>query len=98
MSQQRCFSIVGDSNVGRNMTSLNRRASPLMEECQVLSCKRFSVLADTLRSVRTASNSCIVACLTNFLTDLSSRGSASASTRVEPILTKIRDVLKLSKI
>ena len=93
MSQQRCFSIVGDSNVGRNMTSLNRRASPLMEECQVLSCKRFSVLADTLRSVRTASNSCIVACLTNFLTDLSSRGSASASTRVEPILTEIRDVL-----
>lgn len=94
MSQQRCFSILGDSNVARNMTSLNRRASPLMEECQVISCKKLSAFADCLRSMRSSSNTCIVSCFTNFLTDLSSRGSASAtSSRVEAVLAEVRDIL-----
>ena len=94
MSQQRCFSIVGDSNVQRNMTSLNRRASSLMEDCQIISCRKVSNLADCLRSVRTASNSCIVSCITNFLTDISSRSSSSnIQSRVEPVLETIRDVV-----
>ena len=93
MSQQRCFSIIGDSNISRNMTALNRRASPLMEGCQVISCKKLSTLADCLRSMRSSSDSCIVACLTNFFTDLSSRGNASASGRVEPVFDDLRTVL-----
>ena len=93
--QQRCFSIVGDSNVHRNMTSLNRRASPLMDGCQVVTCRKLSNLGDSLRSVRTSSNSCIVSCITNFLTDLPIRGfaSASASNRAEPVLDEVRGAL-----
>ena len=86
--------MIGDSNVSRNMTSLNRRASPLMEDCQVLSCRKLSTLADCLRSMRASSNTCIVSCLTNFITDLSSRGSSSATSRVEPVLDEVRDILK----
>ena len=93
MSQQRCFSIVGDTNVIQNMTALNRRASPLMEECQVISCKRLSVMADCLRSMRSSSDSCIVACLTNFLTSLSCRAGSSVDALVEPVFTDVRDVL-----
>ena len=93
MSQQRCFSIIGDSNVSRNMTALNRRASPLMEECQVISCRKLSGFADSLRSLRASSNSCIVACLTNFFTDVSTRGSPDAASRLEPVFEEIRAVL-----
>ena len=92
--QARCFSIPGDSNINRNMTALNRRASPLMEEAQVISCRKLSTLADCLRSIRSSSDSCIVSCLTNFLTDISTRGSSvSASVRVEPVLQEVRDML-----
>ena len=93
MSQLRCFSIIGDSNVSQNMTALNRRASTLMEDCQVISCSRLSTLADSLRSMRTTSNSCIVACLTSFLTGLSRRGGSSVSARVEPVLIEVRDII-----
>ena len=64
-----------------------------MEDCQVISCRRLSSLADSLRSVRTTSNSCIIACLTNFLTDSSARGGSSITTRVEPILQGFREIL-----
>ena len=93
MSQQRCFSIVGDSNVSQNMTALNRRASPLMEECQVISCRKLSSFADCLRSMRSSSNCCIVACLTNFFTDVSTRGRSDTASRIEPILKEIRAIL-----
>ena len=93
MSQQRCFSIVGDVNVSQNMTALNQRASPLMEDCQVVSCKKLSAFADTLRSIRSSTNTCIVSCITGFLTDLSRRGSSSATARVEPVLDEVRDIL-----
>ena len=93
MSQQRCFSVIGDSNVRRNMTSLNRRASPLMEGCQVISCRKVSGLADSLRSIRTTSNAYIVSCITNFLTDISSRSSSSIESRVEPVLEEVCDVI-----
>ena len=91
--QQRCYSILGDSNVNRNMTSLNRRASPLMEDCQVISCRKLSTFADSLRSIRTSSNSCIVACITNFLTDLSARGTSGVANRIEPVLSEVREIL-----
>ena len=93
MSQQRCFSVIGDSNVRRNMTSLNRRASPLMEGCQIISCRKVSNLADSLRSIRATSNSCIISCITNFLTDLSSRSKANVQSRVEPVFEDVRAAL-----
>ena len=90
--QARCFSILGDSNVSRNMTALNRRASPLMDGCQVITCRKLSTLSDSLRSVRSSSNSCIVSCLTNFFTDLSTRSSSNIGARVEPVLEELRGV------
>ena len=95
MSLQRSFTILGDSNVSQNMTALNRRASPLMEDCQVLSCRKLASFSDCLRTMRSASNSCIISCLTNFITDISSRRSTSASisARVEPVLDDIRAIL-----
>ena len=94
MSQQRCFSVIGDSNVRRNMTSLNRCASPLMEGCQVISCKKVSNLADSLRSIRSSSDTCIVSCITNFLTDVSARSSSHRiESRIEPVLEEFRTAL-----
>ena len=76
------------------MTALNRRASPLMEECQVISCKKLSTLGDCLRSIRSGSNSCIISCLTIFLTDLSTHGTIGpVAARVEPVLEEVQAII-----
>ena len=78
------FSIVGDSNVKNNMGSTNCRDRPLMSKAQVIPCTKLSVLAESLRSIRTESNVCVVSCITNFLTAVA--GVSPVSQRVEPVL------------
>ena len=85
MSQVRVFSLIGDSNVQRNMNSTNCRDRPLMSEAQVIPCGRLSLLAESLRQVRENSNVVVLACVSNFIT--SSDGTISSVTNhVEPIL------------
>ena len=85
MSQIRCLTIVGDSNVRRNLksdaTTLGR---PILAEAQYVPGGRLSVLASTLASVRPESDACIIASITNAITG--SQPSSSLSLRVEPIL------------
>ena len=96
MAQARCFSILGDSNVKRFVTLVNRRACPELESAQVLLCGRLALLSDALGEVRDVTDVVLVSCLTNFLTSAS--GSSSAALRVEPALldfrSKIHDFCK----
>ena len=87
------FSIIGDSNIKRNMTRLNRRTSPLMNEAQVLLCSSMSTLNDTVTSVRDSSNVLVFSCISNFITDVDSSGSSSVSVRIEPILEEFKAVV-----
>ena len=84
MSVSRCFSLVGDSNVRRHMNPTNCRDRPLMSGCQQIPCMKMSTFVESLKSIRSESNVCIVACLTNFLTGSTETGVVSH--RIVPIL------------
>ena len=85
MSQVRVFSLLGDSNVVRNMTPFNCRDRPLMKAAQCVPCQRIDVFAESLRQVRAESNVCLMSCVTNFLTR-SDSAQGSISQRIEGIL------------
>ena len=87
MSINRCFSIVGDSNIKWHMTPTNCRDRPLMSGAQVVQCGHIGMLATSLGSVRAESSVCVLSCLTNFLT--SSPTSDSASLRAEHVLLEV---------
>lgn len=84
MAQTRVFSLVGDSNVKRHMSPINRRDRPAMEDAQVIPCSKLSMFQQCLRSVRESSDVCIVSCVSNFLSDTDSSSSSMAQ-RLDPI-------------
>ena len=92
MSQARVFSLLGDSNVQRNMNSTNVRDRPLMSGAQVIPCGRLDLLSESLKQVRQESNVVILSCVTNFITS-SIESMSSISIRVEPILRQLGTVL-----
>lgn len=91
MSQDRVFSILGDSNVQRHMNPMNCRDRPLMTGAQVIPCGRLSLLSAALGSIRPESTLCIMSCITNFIT--SSSASDSVSIRSEPVMLEFLEKL-----
>lgn len=89
MSQDRVFTIIGDSNVRRFVTEVNKRACPDIGKAQILSCGKLSLLADSLLEVQPSSNVCILSCVSNFICD-APPGSASASVRVDSVISDFR--------
>ena len=89
MSQARVFTLLGDSNISRNKTSV--RANPVLKASQILNCGHLGIFKDSIDKVREESNVCIVSCLTNFLA--SSEGPDSVTQRIEPVLSEVREVL-----
>ena len=92
MSQVRVFSLLGDSNVSRNMTPFNCRDRPVMSAAQCLPCGRFDLFAETLRQVRAESNVCLMSCITNFLTG-SNSAQGSISQRIEGVLLEFSRIV-----
>ena len=92
MSQVRVFTLLGDSNVSRNMTPFNCRDRPLMNSAQCLPCGRFDLLAETLRQVRAESNVCLLSCITNYLTG-SKSAQGSISQRIEGVLMEFSRII-----
>ena len=84
MSQLSAFSILGDSNVKRNMVASTTNGRPLHAGAQILPCGRLSLLSATLEKVRAESDSVVLACITNFITGSFSSESSTTS-RVEAI-------------
>lgn len=89
-SQDRVFSIIGDSNVRKFNTSVNQRACADLGKAQILSCGKLQLLPDVLAEVRAESDVCVISCITNFICD-STPGSASVSVRVESVIEDFRD-------
>ena len=83
-----CFTLVGDSNVRRHLTSANTRGAPLRAAAKFIpSGGKMSVLSATLESVDPHADACVLACLTNLLTGSNSAQSASTVTlKVESTL------------
>ena len=91
MSQARVFTLLGDSNVSRNVNKASFRANPSMKSAQILQCGHLSIFKDVLSKTRPESNSCIIACLTNFL--CKADGPDVISQRVDPVLAEVREAL-----
>ena len=79
MSSHRLFSIVGDANVRRNMTSLNIASRASMKSAQVIDCVKLCDLESALKEVRAESEVLIVACITEFLISGGFSGTISSS-------------------
>ena len=80
----RIFSVVGDSNIRNHVNRNSCRANPALKAAQTLSCGSLSIFVGVLEKVRSESTACIIACVTNFLTDVD--GPPTVSLRVHPVL------------
>ena len=78
------FSVIGDSNIRNHVNKNSCHANPALKAAQMLSCGSMSILPATLEKVRSESNACILACMTNFLTNVD--GPPTVSLRVGPVL------------
>ena len=93
MSISRVFSLLGDSNIQRNMNTTNCRDRPLMSGAQVIPCGRLEVLAEALRQVRAETNVVILSCVTNCITS-SIDSMSSVSNRVEPMIKQFLSIVE----
>ena len=85
------FSLIGDSNIKSHVNKNSIRANPALKASQILTCGSFSIFSATLEKIRPESTSCIIACVTNFIS--SAQGPTTVSLRVDPVLQELRDVL-----
>ena len=91
MSLSRLFSIIVNSNVLQNMTTLNMASRESMKKAQVISCPPLPELGATLSEVRSESTVCIYAGLTGQLL-CATEGNTIYAT-IDPILAQLRDHL-----
>ena len=75
MSQLGLYSVIGDSNVKRHMTSTAIKGRPAMSSAKVILCGRLATFQSSLASVPMESDACVIACVTNFVTSSSPVGS-----------------------
>ena len=73
------YSLIGDSNIKRNMTTMNIASRASMKNCQVLDCPDLSNLEGSFASVRDESNVCIFSAISELLVNCKDRGTVQAS-------------------
>ena len=78
------FSIIGDSNVRRNMTGLNVASRGSMKTAQVIDCASIVALDAALQEVRAESEVLILAAITEFLISGGYCGTIYAT--IDPVL------------
>ena len=85
MSISRVYTIIGDANIRRNMTSLNIASRDVMKKAEVIDCLQLSSLDSALSQVRVESSILIVASITEFLLAGGDCGTIASS--IDHILT-----------
>ena len=73
------YSLIGDSNIKRNMTTMNIASRASMQNCQVLDCPDLVNLEGSFASVRDESNVCIFSAVSELLVNCEDRGTVQAS-------------------
>ena len=92
MSAHRLYSIVGDSNVRRNMTTLNVASRASMKAAQIVDCVQMSNLEAALQEVRAESEVLILASITEFL--LGNGYTGTLSSTLDPVLTSLSAIVQ----
>jgi hypothetical protein len=86
------FTILGDTNIRRNVTSLNMESRELLKGSQVVDFKKFSEFESSVASIRAESTVCLIAGLTEALSSLSDAGSVLST--IDTPLSDFRDQLR----
>ena len=79
MSITNVYTVIGDSNIKRNMTSMNIASRTVMKDCQVIDCPNLDNLEAALASVRDESTVLIFSAISELLASGSDRGTVQAS-------------------
>ena len=87
MSITNVYSIIGDSNIRRNMTSMNIASRQSMASCQVLDCPGLNELEGVLASVRDSSTVCVFSAISELLVHCEDRGTVQSS--VEHVMSSL---------
>lgn len=85
------FSVIGDSNVQRNLVDYNCANREDMRLAQLIPCTSMSTFAGSLVKIRSDANILIISCLSNFLRD--SDSSSDPSSRMTFVLDRFREIL-----
>ena len=87
MSITNVYSIIGDSNIRRNMTAMNIASRQALANCQVIDCPQLNNLEGALASVRDTSTVCVFSAISELLVHCDDRGTVQAS--VEHVMTSL---------
>ena len=79
------FTLIGDANVRRNMTTMNAASRECMASAKVVDCKELSSLAQCLRDISSDTTVCLIQSVTAFLVSTPFSGTVFGS--IDPILT-----------
>ena len=74
------FSVIGDSNIQRNLVDYNCVTREVMKSAQVIPCTSMSTFAACLPRVRPEANVLILSILSNFVRDSESASDPGEST------------------
>ena len=91
MSQLRLFSVLGDSNVIQNMTTLNMASRESMKKAQLITCPASKDLPSAFEQIRAESNVFLYAAITEHLLAVP-EGNTIYST-IDPFFCELRDLL-----
>ena len=70
------FSVIGDSNVQRNLVDYNYKGRQVMIQSQLIPCTSMTTFSASLAKVRPESNLLILSVLSNFIRDSESNSDA----------------------
>ena len=87
MSVTNVYSIIGDSNVRRNMTAMNIASRQSMANCQMIDCPELNNLEGALASIRDNSTVCVFSAISELLVHCEDRGTVQSS--VEHVMTSL---------
>ena len=87
MSVTNIYTIIGDSNIRRNMTAMNIASRQVMADCQMIDCPVLNSLEGAFASVRDTSNVCVISAVSELLVHCEDRGTVQSS--VEHVMTSL---------
>ena len=92
MPSGQLFTVVGDANVRRNMTTMNMASREAMATAKVVDCKDLSAMAQCLRDISSDTTVCLVQSITSFLVSTTFAGTVFGT--IDPILTEFAQQLQ----
>ena len=92
MAAVHLYSVVGDGNVRRNMTTMNSASRASMTSARIIDCTALNSLQQALAGVTNDTTVVIIQSLTSFLVDCNDTGSVYGT--VDPVLTEFAGLVR----